>query len=155
MNKEKFIGAILKNKKAVIAILAGILVIALIVVVVVLAVNSNNGGEEPTCVTEAGAAGTTSPSETDPVSPSESESATADPPAPNDSESDFQKLTYAEYIALSGSEQEAYFNKFADIDAFFAWYNAAKEEWENSQSGSDIIIGDGTLDFDDIFGPTP
>ena len=145
MNK-KFL---LNKKFLMIAISIAVAVAVVIAVCIGMAMNSSGDSGTDSLGTEIGGQSTAfdenAPSETEPLSSD----------APNDSESDFQKLTYAEYIALSGSEQEAYFNKFADIDAFFAWYNAAKEEWENSQSGSDIIIGDGTLDFDDIFGPMP
>ena len=57
-------------------------------------------------------------------------------------------LTYEQYNALSAEEQEEYFNSFDTIDDFFAWYNQAKQEYEDSQEyieigdGSDITIGE-------------
>ena len=35
--------------------------------------------------------------------------------------------TYEEYVNLSAAEQQAYFESFASVDAFFAWYNAVKK----------------------------
>lgn len=58
------------------------------------------------------------------------------------------RLTYEQYNALSAEEQEEYFNSFDTIDDFFAWYNQAKQEYEDSQEyieigdGSDITIGE-------------
>ena len=56
-------------------------------------------------------------------------------------------LTYEEYNSLSAKDQEAYFNSFASIEDFFAWYNLAKEEYESSQSRVEIG-GDGDVDID-------
>ena len=71
----------------------------------------------------------------------------------SETEKEFKKLSYEEYNALSGKEQELYFNQFEDLNSFFEWYNAAKKEYEDKVHSSDIIIGDGgSMDFDDIFG---
>jgi predicted negative regulator of RcsB-dependent stress response len=79
------------------------------------------------------------------VAPSDSDNAT-------DTKEDFAKLTYEEYNALSGAEQELYFNKFDSLEAFFEWYNAAKKEYDDKENSSDIIIGGESMDFDGIFG---
>ena len=39
-------------------------------------------------------------------------------------------LTFKEYLELSMEEQIAYYNSFADMDAYAAWYNVAKAEYE-------------------------
>ena len=132
-----------------IAIPIAIAAAVMIAVCVGFAVHSSNGDSvtEP-LGTEEGTQSTT----LDEASPSETEPSSSDEPE-SETQAAFELLTYAEYIALSGAEQQEYFNQFADIDAFFAWLNEAKEEWENSQSGSDIIIGgDETLDLGDLLG---
>jgi flagellar basal body-associated protein FliL len=61
---------------------------------------------------------------------------------------DERVLTYEEYNALTAEEQEEYFYSFETVEDFFAWYNQAKQEYEDSQDyieiggDSDITIGD-------------
>lgn len=58
-------------------------------------------------------------------------------------------MTYEQYNALSATEQEAFFNSFDTVEDFFAWYNQAKQEYENNQNYIDaggkpeINFGDG------------
>ena len=58
-------------------------------------------------------------------------------------------LTFEEYNNLSAEEQEEYFNSFEDVEDFFAWYNKAKQEYEEEQErieidgSADINIGGG------------
>jgi hypothetical protein len=42
-------------------------------------------------------------------------------------------LTFEEYNNLSAEEQEEYFNSFENVEDFFAWYNKAKQEYEEEQ----------------------
>lgn len=58
-------------------------------------------------------------------------------------------MTYAEYIALSAEEQQAHFESFASVDDFFAWYNAAKKEYDDEQSRVEVS---GDIDIGDIIG---
>ena len=60
-------------------------------------------------------------------------------------------LSYEEYNALSGEEQEAYFNTFDSIEDFVAWYNTAKQEYEASVTQIEIG-GDGEVDLGDLIG---
>ena len=62
-------------------------------------------------------------------------------------------LTYEEYNALSGEEQEAYFNTFPSIEAFFEWYNLAKDQYEKDHPAIEIDP-DSTIDLGDIVGGT-
>ena len=39
-------------------------------------------------------------------------------------------MTYEEYMALDGKEQEEYMKSFSSVEAFFDWYNAAKDTYE-------------------------
>lgn len=62
-----------------------------------------------------------------------------------------EAITYAEYIAMSADEQFEYYNSFPSYVEFFAWLNAAKEEYE--QANKNPTLGeDGSLDVGDIFG---
>lgn len=56
---------------------------------------------------------------------------------------------YERYMNMSAEEQEEYFNSFDSPEAFFDWYNAAKEEYENNR---DVIeIGpDATVDLGNL-----
>ena len=62
-----------------------------------------------------------------------------------------QTLTYAQYLALSTSEQQAYFESFASVDAFYEWLETAEKEYEESIK-NDSVTGDGTLDLGDYIG---
>lgn len=56
---------------------------------------------------------------------------------------------YEKYMNMSEAEQQAYFNSYADPADFFAWYNKAKEEYEQSRDvievGPDATIDLGSL----------
>lgn len=49
---------------------------------------------------------------------------------------------------LTPSEQKTYMETFADVDAFFVWYNAAKEE--NDRLNPPIDVGNGIIDISKI-----
>ena len=59
-------------------------------------------------------------------------------------------LTYEEYNALDGKSQQAYFKKFTSVEAFFAWYNEAKETYKAEHPNIDA--GDGEIDLGEIAG---
>ena len=54
-------------------------------------------------------------------------------------------LTYEEYKALSGTEQNDYFWTFPSASAFNNWYNNAKAEWDAEQE-KEVTNGNITLD---------
>lgn len=60
-------------------------------------------------------------------------------------------LTYEEYLALTPAQQQAYYETFEDYEAYFAWLNQAKENYENSKDQIEID-GSGSLDLGDIIG---
>lgn len=68
-------------------------------------------------------------------------------PSIGDAEED-GKVTYEEFMAMDGKEQEKYMNSFGDIDAFFNWYNDAKETYEKENPS--IEIGNGPIDMEEI-----
>lgn len=55
-----------------------------------------------------------------------------------------EEMTYEAFIALTPAEQRLYQESFDDLDAFFAWYNAAKEKYEKENPPIDI---DGPIDL--------
>ena len=64
-----------------------------------------------------------------------------DATAPNTKPED---MTYEAFTALTPAEQRLYQESFADLDAFFAWYSAAKEKYEKENPPIDI---DGPIDL--------
>lgn len=76
------------------------------------------------------------------------ENTTTEPQMPSDSvtvapelPTEPEPLTYEEYGALSSQEQEAYFLSFSSIEAFFEWYNAAKQKYQEENPGVEIGPG--------------
>ncbi len=59
-------------------------------------------------------------------------------------------LTYEEYNAMSPTEQRLVMESFESVEAFFAWYNAAKEKYEKDHPALDA--GDGSVDIGDLLG---
>ena len=57
-------------------------------------------------------------------------------------------LTYEEYWAMSGEEQLEYKESFDSVKDFYAWYNAAKAEYESAHPGIDA--GDGEIDLGEL-----
>ena len=62
-------------------------------------------------------------------------------------------MTYEKYHAMSPRDQRLYMESFGDVEAFFQWYNAAKEQYEKDHPAIDI--GDGTVDLSKLPGATP
>ena len=91
-------------------------------------------------------------------SPSEDNTATALNSPGNDSDGDNSgshdapspdgSTDYEKYLAMTGEEQEAFYNTFASPDEFFAWLNNARAEYEAMYPGVDI--GDGVIDVTDL-----
>lgn len=61
--------------------------------------------------------------------------------APNTSP---DEMTYEQFTALTPEEQRLYQESFGDLDAFFAWYVAAKEKYEEENPAIEI---DGPIDL--------
>ena len=41
-----------------------------------------------------------------------------------------ERISYEEYMAMSGTEQQAYYEQFPDVETFFEWYHEAKAEYD-------------------------
>ncbi|OUN80307.1 hypothetical protein B5G06_11870 [Flavonifractor sp. An52] len=62
-----------------------------------------------------------------------------------------EDYTWEEYQAMTPAEQEALYYRFDSVSDFYTWYNAAKEEYEESRNV--IEIGpDGSVDLGDLLG---
>lgn len=57
-------------------------------------------------------------------------------------------LTYEEFWELDGDAQLAYKESFESVEAFYAWYNAAKSEYDAAHPGIDA--GDGNIDLGEL-----
>ena len=56
------------------------------------------------------------------------------------------RISYEEYMAMTGKQQQEYYNLFPNVESFFEWYNNAKAEYEASrpsggEGGPDVEIG--------------
>ena len=84
----------------------------------------------------------------------ESTGAAADDTAISDSPKDVtvpdsDEVTYESYQAMTGEEQMAFMESFESMEAFFAWFNAVKEEYEEN-----LIVIDGStpIDLEELLG---
>ena len=59
--------------------------------------------------------------------------------------------TYEEYNAMSGGEQQEFFNSFETPEAFFTWLTEAKAKYEEEQDYIEIG-GDGNIDLGELIG---
>ncbi len=89
--------------------------------------------------------------------PSEQSDPSVEPLNPSIDENDQQadvnpktELTYKEYIAMTPTEQKAYYDSYENFTDFVAWYNAAKAEYDAENES--VEIQDGKIDISDIIG---
>lgn len=57
---------------------------------------------------------------------------------------------YEKYLAMSPTEQQAFFENFESVDAYFAWLNKAKVEYEAKQNATELEGG--SVDLGDLIG---
>ena len=101
---------------------------------------ASEAATEPT--TESGE--TTEPTEdTKPTDPTDASEGPLIPDAPVATQPANGPVTYLDYLAMTGEQQMAFINTFSSYDAFFAWFNAAKEAYEDS-----LIVIDGSTPVD-------
>lgn len=60
------------------------------------------------------------------------------------------EIDYETFVALEPAVQREYMESFESMDAFFEWYNTAKEAYEQEHPAIDV--GDGVIDLEDLFG---
>ena len=114
--------------------------------------SGNGSGENKPASSESSSSGSSSGNTSSRPSSGSSSSkpssgSSSSAPSIGDSEED-GKVTYEEFMAMDGTEQEKYMNSFGDIDAFFNWYNDAKETYEKENPS--IEIGNGPIDMEEI-----
>lgn len=63
---------------------------------------------------------------------------------PSSAPKDPVKMDYQTFQSMTGAEQRAFQDSFESIEAFFAWYNAAKEAYEK-ENPSIEVGGDGVV----------
>lgn len=89
----------------------------------------------------------TEPEETKETSSGKQETSATNPPQEQPAEA----LTeYEKFHAKSPADQQAYMESFSSIEEFFAWYNAAQEEYE--QKKPPVEIGNGQIDLGELLG---
>ncbi len=69
---------------------------------------------------------------------------------PTEPDKELTDLTYAQYISLSAKDQQAYYEAFQSDEAFFAWYRAAKAEFEEQKDAG--TVSGGKVDISDYIG---
>ncbi len=102
--------------------------------------NDNSNGSSNGNSTDSNKTEQSTPSQS-PENPSEGGGNQSTDPKPNTS------LTYAEYIAKTPAEQQAYYETYDNFMDFVAWYNAAKAKYDaenevNRVEGGKIDIGE-------------
>lgn len=99
--------------------------------------SSSSANKKP----ETGTTKPAAPTEAKPTEPAEQ---------PGDSDVEPGNMSYEQYQAMSAGEQHAYMDSFGSIDAFFDWYNAAKEKYESEHPP--IEVGDSPIDLGEVVG---
>lgn len=92
---------------------------------------------------------TTQPTtQNDSTEPSETTVPTTGKDSEDESKPATDSTDYETYNAMSGEQQKAFMETFESVEAFFDWYNAAKEEYDAQHP--DVEIGDDAIDFGEI-----
>ena len=87
--------------------------------------------------------------EQDPSEPDTTKPTVTTPSATEPVQTNPGELTYEQFRDLTPSQQQAYQETFESIEAFFEWYNAAKDAYD--EANPPILIGpDGVVDLNKI-----
>lgn len=87
----------------------------------------------------------------DPTQPTEPQPTQPTQPAPTETQpapTEPQEMDYAAYHAMSPAQQQAYMESFESMEAFFVWYENAKQEYE--AANPPIDVGNGSIDMNEI-----
>lgn len=85
--------------------------------------------------------------------PGTTQPAVTEPAATEPAQIPEEEIDYETFMAMDPALQRAYMESFESMDAFFAWYNAAKEAYELEHPSIDV--GDGVIDLEDLVGQEP
>lgn len=64
--------------------------------------------------------------------------------------SDKEKTEYEKYMEMSGEEQQKIFESYKKPEDFFAWYNAAKAEYDKQNQA--VVVEGGSINLEDYIG---
>ena len=64
-------------------------------------------------------------------------------------ESTFYTISFEEYNNLEGPDREAYRLQFPSNEAFLAWHDEAKAEYDASRAAIETIDGNGSINLED------
>ena len=83
----------------------------------------------------------------DPTNPGNKETEPTEQPGNNDhiDVPDPDDIDYREFMDMTPAEQQAFMESFESIEAFFEWYEAAKEKYEKENPPIDVGDGNVTL----------
>lgn len=87
------------------------------------------------------------PDDPDPTNPGNKETEPTEKPGNNDPVEvpDPEDVDYREFMDMTPAEQQAFMESFESIEAFFEWYEAAKEKYEKENPPIDVGDGNVTL----------
>ena len=103
--------------------------------------NQNDSGNQ-----QQGSSGAEQKPETESPKPTEA----PEKPKPTEPPKAPGKMSYEQYQDMSAGDQRAYMDSFSSIEAFFDWYNAAKEKYEAEHPA--IEVGDEPIDLGQVVG---
>jgi hypothetical protein len=129
--------ALLTKRNIIIAAVALVLVALLIVTIALL--GKKDGGETPDSGEQAG--DTTPETDNNGGEPEDNEPEKPVLPAWM---VDPTILTYAEYLTISPEERKAHYDLFTESGDYFAWFNAAKQAYDDANQPPEI---DGDIDL--------
>lgn len=72
--------------------------------------------------------------------------APSEPENPDIGDTGSEKVTYADYLAMSQEEQLAYYESFEDPQDFFDWFNEEKAKYDEENKGEELP-DDGNIDL--------
>lgn len=99
-------------------------------------------GDTPSEPESEGGSGSDAPSE--PENPDIGGS--DEPENPDIGDTGSEKVTYADYLAMSQEEQLAYYESFEDPQDFFDWFNEEKAKYDEENKGEELP-DDGNIDL--------
>lgn len=92
----------------------------------------------------------TKPANQEATKPSTEPTEAPSQPSTDPTEED-KPMDYLTFQAMSGAEQRAFQESFESLDAFFEWYNDAKEAYEKANPPIEVG-GNGVIDMEDLVG---
>ena len=92
----------------------------------------------------------TKPQQTEPQQTEPQQTQPTEPDETNPTQAAEGKSDYELFMDMEPAQQREYMESFESMEAFFDWYNAAKEAYELAHPPIDV--GDGVIDLEDLLG---